>query len=277
MNYIEVKFDISPFEPWSDLLSAELGELQFESFLEEDNLLKAYIEKDLFDENKLKETDTLNNEMVKVSYSFLELEQQNWNKEWESNFNPVYVDDEVCVRATFHKSEPSFPYEIVIDPKMSFGTGHHSTTHLMLSSMRDINFENKSVLDMGSGTGVLAIFAAMKGAKPVYAVDIDEWCSINAKENAITNGVDHIQISHGSKEQIGDLKVDILLANINRNILIDQMPHYGKVINSGGELHISGFYSADVEILVQEANKNGLDFVTSNSKNDWTTIKFNKK
>ena len=277
MNYIEVKFEIKPFEIWSDLLSAELGEIGFESFLEEDGLLKAYVEIDTFSEEKLKNIDTLNNDAVKVSYSFKELEQQNWNQQWESNFSPVYVDDKICVRATFHPAEPQYIHEIVIDPKMSFGTGHHSTTHLILSSMLSIDFEGKSVLDMGSGTGVLAIFAAMQGAKPVYAIDIDEWCSVNAKENAERNGVEHIQISQGSKEQIDGIKVDVLLANINRNILLDQMEAYGNALNDNGELHVSGFYSADVDVLVEEAKKHGLNYVSSHSKNDWTTIKFEKK
>ncbi len=276
MNYIEVIFTLTPFEPWSDLLSSELGELGFESFLEEDGVLKTYVTKDLFNEVKVKECHTLNNDLVQVSYSYQELEQQNWNKEWESNFSPVYVEKEICVRATFHDPEPSFPYEIIIDPKMSFGTGHHSTTHLMLNSMCEIDFKDKSVLDMGSGTGVLAIFAAMKGAKPVFAIDIDEWCSVNAMENAIANGVEFIQISQGDKKDIEGLKVDILIANINRNILIHQMDAYAKAINPGGELHISGFYLEDVTMLVEEATKNGLEFAKKNSMNNWTTLKFNK-
>lgn len=277
MNYIEVEFQIEPFEPWSDILSAELGEIGFESFLEEDGKLKAYVEKDVFEEEDLRKVDCFLNEKIKIEFTFKELEQENWNQQWESNFNPVYVDNEICVRATFHPAEPKFKYEIVIDPKMSFGTGHHSTTHLILSSMRSIDFKDKSVLDMGSGTGVLAIFAAMKGAKPVYAIDIDEWCSINAKENAERNGVDFLQISQGSKEQIKGLKVDVLLANINRNILLDQMEEYGKAINTGGELHVSGFYASDVDVLKEEASKNGLTFVNAKSLNDWTTIKFDKK
>jgi ribosomal protein L11 methyltransferase len=277
MNYIEVKFEIKPFEPWSDVLSAELGEIGFESFLEEEQVLKAYVEKDVFNEDLLKKVDSLNNSNIEITYSYKELAQENWNKQWESNFSPVYVDNEICVRATFHPVEPSYKYEIVIDPKMSFGTGHHSTTHLILSSMRGIDFQGKSVLDMGSGTGVLAIFAALKGAKPVYAIDIDEWCSINAKENAERNDVDHIHISQGSKEQIEGLKVDVLLANINRNILLDQLETYANALNDGGELHVSGFYSSDVNILVEEAKKFDLLYVSSNSKEDWTTLKFDKK
>ena len=276
MNYIEVSFELDPFEPWSDVLSAELGELGFESFLEEDGKLKTYVPKNLYDENSLKACNTLNMELVKVTYDVREVEQQNWNKVWESNFSPVYVDNEICVRATFHKPEPQFAFEIIIDPKMSFGTGHHSTTHLMLSSMRKIDFKDKAVLDMGSGTGVLAIFAAMRGAKPVYAIDIDEWCSVNAKENAAANGGDFIQISQGDKEEIDGLKVDVLLANINRNILIHQMDAYAKALNPEGELHVSGFYTEDVDTLVEEANKNGLVFVSKNSMNNWTTIKFKK-
>lgn len=277
MNYIEVNFKLSPFEPWSDLLAAELGELGFESFLEEDGLLKTYVTKDVFNEELMKGCSTLQNDSVQASYTFQELEQQNWNKEWESNFSPVYVADQICVRATFHDEEVQYPFEIIIDPKMSFGTGHHSTTHLMLASMLEIDFQGKSVLDMGSGTGVLAIFAAMRGAKPVHAIDIDEWCSVNARENAAANGVGFIQISQGDKEDLEGLKVDVLMANINRNILIEQMDAYAKVINFGGELHISGFYQADVSVLVEEANKHGLVYINQKSMNDWTTVKFKKK
>jgi len=277
MRYIEVKFSVSPFQPWADLLSAELGEIGFESFVEEGNHLLAYVEEDFFNEESIKAVDTLNNESVQVSFEFKYLEQKNWNKEWESNFEPVYVDDEVCVRATFHKPEPKYKYEIVIDPKMSFGTGHHATTHLILSAMRSIDFKDKSVLDMGSGTGVLAIFAAIKGANPIFAIDIDEWCSVNAQENAERNNVSQIQISQGGKEKISGLKVDILLANINRNILLDQMAAYSEAILPNGVLHISGFYKTDVDVLVAEAKLNGLEYVAQNAIGDWTTVNFYKK
>ena len=277
MSYIEVKFTLSPFDPWSDLLSADLGEIGFESFVVEEEHLLAYVEKDIFKEEAIKEVDTLNNADVLVSYEYKELEQQNWNKEWESNFRPVFVDDEICVRATFHEAMPQYKYEIVIDPKMSFGTGHHATTHLILSAMRSIDFKGKSVLDMGSGTGVLAIFAAMKEAKTVYAIDIDEWCSINAQENAERNSVGYIQISQGGVEKIPGLKVDVILANINRNILLNQLAAYSEALLANGELHISGFYVSDVNVLVEEAEKNGLEYVSQNTLNDWTTVKFNKK
>lgn len=276
MNYIEVKFTISPYDPWADLLSADLGELGFESFIENNGHLLAYIEKDQFNESAIAQTETYENDDVLISFEWKELEHENWNKQWESNFSPVFVDDEICVRATFHETQPSYKYEIIIDPKMSFGTGHHATTHLVLSSMCDIDFQGKSVLDMGSGTGVLAIFAAMKGAKPVAAIDIDEWCSVNAQENADRNGVPEIAIFQGGKEKIEGYHVDVILANINRNILLDQMEEYAKALNQGGELHISGFYSHDVGVLVEEAKKHQLNFESQKSLNDWTTVKFRK-
>ena len=277
MKYIEVKLNIVPFSPWSDLISDELGQIGFESFMEEDGLLLAYCEEDIFSEDALKTVDTINNPEVKVSYEYKKLAQENWNKEWESNFQPVFVDNEICVRATFHEKDDSYKYDIVIDPKMSFGTGHHATTHLILSEMRNIDFKGKSVLDMGSGTGVLAIFAAMKDAKPVYAIDIDEWCSINAIENAERNNVSHLRISQGGKEAIGNLKVDIVLANINRNILLDQMTNYYNALNANGQLFISGFYAADVKVLVEKAESLGFTYVSQNSMNDWTTVNFSKK
>jgi ribosomal protein L11 methyltransferase len=277
MSYIEVKFMLSPLDPWADLLSAELGEIGFESFVEEDEHLLAYVEKDVFNEAAIREVETLNNEDVSVQFEWKDLPQQNWNKEWESNFQPVFVDDEICVRATFHEAMPQYKYEIVIDPKMSFGTGHHATTHLILSAMRGIDFKGKSVLDMGSGTGVLAIFAAMKMADTIYAIDIDEWCSINAQENAERNNAGHIQIFQGGVEKIPGIKVDIILANINRNILLNQLATYSEALHPNGELHISGFYVSDVNVLVAEAEKNGLEYVSQNSLNDWTTVKFYKK
>lgn len=277
MQYTEVKFSIEPYEPWADVLSAELGEIGFESFIEEDGFLLAYIDESLFSEDALKNVDTMKMDDVEVSYSTKVLEQQNWNKEWESNFDPVYVDDQICVRATFHQPEPQYPYEIIIDPKMSFGTGHHATTHLMLSQMQSVDFKGKSVLDMGSGTGVLAIFAAMRGANPVYAIDIDEWCSINARENAERNGVEFIEIMHGGKEKIPGMKVDVILANINRNILLDQLELYATALNDYGILHMSGFYQEDVESLVNEANKYGLKFISQKSRGDWTTINLVKE
>lgn len=278
MNYIEVSFEISPFQPWADVLASELGEIGFESFVEQEpNTLLAYVPQDMFNDQALKQVDTLKMEEVQVKFTWKELVQQNWNKEWESNFDPVFVDDEICVRATFHDNQANFKYQIVIDPKMSFGTGHHATTHLMLSSMCAIDFEGKHVLDMGSGTGVLAIFAAMKGAETIYAIDIDEWCSVNAKENANRNGVPHIIIRQGGKEAIGDMEVDVLLANINRNILLDQFEEYSRVIKPGGELHISGFYANDVHVLNEEATKHGFEYQTQNEMNKWTTVKFLKK
>jgi ribosomal protein L11 methyltransferase len=276
MQYLEVKFSIKPYEPWGDVLSAELGEIGFESFIEEDGQLLAYVDNDTFSEEALVKVDTLNNSDVEISYSKKLMEQKNWNKEWESNFEPVYVDDKICVRATFHKSEPQYPFEIIIEPKMSFGTGHHATTHLMLASMMKEQFEGKSVLDMGSGTGVLSIFAAMRGAKPVYAIDIDEWCSINAKENAERNKVE-LDIIHGGKEKISDLKVDVILANINRNILLDQLELYGNALGNGGILHMSGFYLSDVDTIVDKAENCGFSFIEKHSKNDWATVKLIKR
>lgn len=277
MNYIEVSFEITPFEPWADVLAAELGEIGFESFVEQDpNVLLAYVTQDGFNEQALAQVDTIANTDVEVKFTWKELVQKNWNKEWESNFDPVFVDDEICVRATFHENQPNFKYQIVIDPKMSFGTGHHATTHLMLSSMRTIDFTNKSVLDMGSGTGVLAIFAAMKGASLVTAIDIDEWCSINAKENAERNKVPQIAIKHGGKEAIDDTVVDVLLANINRNILLDQFADYARVTRLGGELHISGFYATDVNVLNTEAAKHGFKYAAQSELNNWTTVKYIK-
>jgi ribosomal protein L11 methyltransferase len=277
MNYIEVAFSISPFEPWADILASELGDVGFDSFVEENGVLLGYIPENVFDEAAMKTVESFDNDLVKIDYTFREMEQENWNQKWESNFEPVFVDDEICVRATFHPDFPEYPYQIIIDPKMSFGTGHHSTTHLMLSTMKSMDFENKSVLDMGSGTGVLAIFAAMKGATPVYAIDIDEWCSINAQENVERNNLKGIHISQGGKEKIAGMKVDVILANINRNILLDQIEEYANALPKNGILIMSGFYDADVDILLEEAKKNEFEFVSKQLRNEWANLVLRKK
>lgn len=273
MHYIEVKFTLEPFSPWSDLLSAELGEIGYESFVEEEpNTLLAYVEEEVFDEKALKNVDTLNTDLVSVSYDSKLVKQENWNAQWESNFEPVYVGDQICVRATFHEDEPNYPYQIVIDPKMSFGTGHHATTHLMLEGMLGLDFKDKTVIDMGSGTGVLAIFAAMKGARSVVAIDIDEWCSINAKENAARNNVDFIEIYQGDKELLVGKHADILLANINKNILLTQLPFYAGCLSTGGKLFMSGFYEEDVTDLKNAAIAYGFTFMSHKVMNKWTTM-----
>ena len=198
--YLEYTFKVDPLQPTSDILIAQLGEAGFESFVENEDGVLAYIQKKDWSNELLEAVAILKNENFKIDFHLKEIEQENWNATWESNFNPIQVDDVCVVRAPFHE-KPHGTYDIVIEPKMSFGTGHHETTYMMLQHILDHDFKDKSVLDMGSGTGVLAILAAMKGAKSVDAVDIDHWCYVNAKENVTRNNCEHIHVFEERSEK----------------------------------------------------------------------------
>ena len=195
----------------------------------------------------------------------------------ESNFEPIAIKDKIFVRATFHEPRPEFEYEIVIDPKMAFGTGHHQTTSMMLELMLENDFDGKKVLDMGCGTGILAIMAAKLGAADITAIDYDPVCYDSTIENAHLNHIDNIKALCGSKETIPNEFYDIILANINRNILLDQMLRYSEVLKPDGELYLSGFYeSPDLDIIMDEARKYGIKYIIHKKTNDWVAAKFIK-
>ena len=240
-NYLEFNFTISPLQPWNEILMAELIEIGFDSFTEEHEGILAYIQKNLFDEKQLQEINLFSNEAVKISYTYKEMPNINWNEEWEKNFEPINVENQVSIRAEFHANQ-NLPHEIIIQPKMSFGTGHHATTYLMIQQMLDMDFENKTVLDMGCGTSVLAIFAKQKGAGKTVAIDIDEWSVENSKENAARNNVE-LEISQGTADNLAAENFDIILANINRNILISDIPTYVSVLNNGDSYCLRDYVS----------------------------------
>lgn len=249
MNYIEVKFQINPVIPYRDVLTVYLADIDFESFVEEEDGLTAYIQKDAWDENRMALIiENWNVENCEVNYHWKEIAQQNWNAQWESQFEPIEVSDDCRVCAPFH-DKTNVPFELIIEPKMSFGTGHHATTHLMLSEMLTMDFTDKKVLDMGSGTGVLAILAEKKGASALDAIDIDEWAFENCNENALRNNCPKIQSIQGGAEMINQ-QYDIILANINRNILTRDGSIYWEHLVAGGHLLLSGFYEQDVPILM---------------------------
>ena len=273
-NYLEFNFKISPLHPWNEILMAELIEIGFDSFTEEHDGILAYIQKDLFNENELLEIHLLKNEEVKISYDFQEMPNINWNEEWEKNFEPIYVDDKVLIRAEFHTPNLEL-HEIIIQPKMSFGTGHHPTTHLMIQQMLEMDFENKTVLDMGCGTSVLAIFAKQKGAGKVVAIDIDEWSVENSKENAERNNVE-LQISQGTAENLGKEKFDIILANINRNILISDISTYVSVLENGGKLLLSGLCFFDVDDILEVCTENKLTLKKKLQREEWVSLLLEK-
>jgi ribosomal protein L11 methyltransferase len=200
--------------------------------------------------------------------------QTNWNEEWEKNFEPIQVDDLVSIRAPFHEN-PNLKYDIVIEPKMSFGTGHHETTHMMVRHLLQLDLENKKVLDMGCGTGILAIFAEMKGAKPLDAIDIDNWCYENSIENVTRNNCENISVYEGDATLLVDKKYDVIIANINRNILLMDMKVYTNCLEAGGILLLSGFYEQDIPVIDAEVIKYGLKLEKFIQRNNWVALKYN--
>ena len=269
-NYLEFNFKIFPLQPWNEILMAELIEIGFDSFTEEHDGILGYIQKDLFNENQLKEINLFKNDEVKISYKYQEMPNINWNEEWEKNFSPINVENQVSIRAEFHENQ-NLTHEIIIQPKMSFGTGHHATTYLMIQQMLDLDFQNKAVLDMGCGTSVLAIFAKQKGAGKTVAIDIDEWSVENSVENAERNGVE-LEVSQGTAENLGKEKFDIILANINRNILISDIPTYVSVLEDGGKLLLSGLCFFDVDDILEVCTEQNLKLEKKIQREEWVSL-----
>lgn len=273
-NYLEFNFKIQPLQPWNEILMAELIEIGFDSFTEEHDGILAYIPTDLFKEEELKEVTLLQNPEITISYTYKEMPNINWNEEWEKNFSPINIENQVSIRAEFHENQ-NLPHEIIIQPKMSFGTGHHATTYLMIQQMLDMNFENKTVLDMGCGTSVLAIFAKQMGAGRTVAIDIDEWSVENSIENAARNNVE-LDISQGTADNLGNEKFDIILANINRNILISDIPTYVSVLNDGGQLLLSGLCFFDVDDILEVCTAQKLTLKTKLQREEWVSLLLEK-
>lgn len=275
MNYVEVTAMLKPVLPAREVLVVELAERGFESFVETDNGLKAYIQQDQFTPELLEGLMTAEIPEQWMEVVTVVILDQNWNAEWESSFDPIIVDEQCLIRAPFHATEQVFPYTITIEPKMSFGTGHHATTHLIVSAMLPMDCTGMTVLDMGCGTGVLAILAEMRGAKNIDAIDIDEWAYENAIENVERNGCTHIRTIQGGAEAIpADARYDLILANINRNILTRDMHHYVGHINPEAAILFSGFYESDQPEIRKCAEALGLKFVASRSRQEWTMMHF---
>ena len=271
--YIEYNFKVVPVQPASDILIAELGEVQFESFVETEEGVLAYIKKEDWNPEILRDLSILKNTLFQIDFDYTEIEQENWNATWEQNFNPIQVGDKCVVRAPFHK-KPDVEFDIVIEPKMSFGTGHHETTHMMLQYILDHDLKGKSVLDMGSGTGVLAILAAKKGAAAIDAIDIDNWCYLNAMENVERNNCEHIRVYEGTADLLVDQRYDVIIANINRNILLADIPIYVQCLAKGGILFLSGFYREDIPMISEKCGEVGLKFENNLEKNNWVAVKY---
>jgi len=279
MDYTELIVTIAgDTDSGRDITIAELAEAGYDSFEETENGLKAYIRCDNFDEKKLEGLLVLNNSRYTgsvITHSMLKT--MDWNEEWEKYYEPVSVGEFCHIRAAFHSSPGSFKHEIIIQPKMSFGTGHHETTWMVINAMQKTGFSGKEVLDMGCGTGVLAILSSKLGAKKVTAVDIDEWAVKNTKENAEVNLVPGLIILEGD---IGVLdpaaNYDIIFANITRNVLAEYIPIFSDIMNEDGLLFTSGFYLEDLDDIINFSEKAGLGFVSSDTKNRWTMALFKK-
>ena len=279
MNFIQVNFSFEAYEEFmADILAAELAEIGFDSFVPCKNGMQAFIPETKFNENSLK--DAIDNYPLEVAISFeiVTVASKNWNEEWEKHyFEPIVIGKECVIHSSFHKDIPVAKYDIIIDPKMSFGTGHHETTSLVIGEILKMNLTGKKVLDMGCGTSVLAILAAMRGASELLAIDIDSWCTENSLENIALNKVSGIEVKLGGAELLDGLHFDIILANINRNILLADMEKYAACLTTGGELYMSGFYKADIPVIEVELNRNGLELIDFKEKNNWVVVKTVKK
>ena len=277
MKYFEVTFSANPCnETITDILSALTAEIGFESFVECEGGMQAYIQQSLFDEEALKniiadfpipETD--------ITYTITEPEDKDWNQEWEKNFfQPIVIDNRCVIHSTFHKDYPKAEYDIVINPQMAFGTGHHETTSSILGELLDADLKGKSVLDMGCGTSILAILASMRGADPVTAIDIDDWCVNNSRDNIALNNINNITVELGDASLLkGRKPFDVIIANINRNILLNDMAAYTACMHKGSEIYMSGFYVQDIDAIRSKGESLGLKFVHYREKNNWAAVK----
>jgi ribosomal protein L11 methyltransferase len=262
---------------FSEILQAEISEAGFDTFMEIENGFEAYAEQENFNKEILQSIIQKYSAFTPITSYQDKIEKKNWNEEWEKNYEPVIVDDQVIIRASFHEPAKKYPFDIIITPKMSFGTGHHQTTHLMIKSQLDIDHKNKVVMDAGCGTAVLSVMASKLGAKKIEAFDIDEWSVINGLENTEINGCANINIRQG---KISDLTFeddfDIILANINKNILLQEMHQYAAYLKPGGLLLLSGFYEQDIPDLLKSANPYSLKQVRSHEREKWVSLLLQK-
>lgn len=275
MHYYELSLQVTP--DYAEILVAELAEIGYDSFIETPDGLEAYITDELFEEMEVKQLLEKYADEGQITYSIQKIEKKNWNEEWEKSFSPIEVNGKIYVRATFHPEAPThFEHEIIITPKMSFGTGHHETTSQVLALQLDIPHQNKKVLDVGTGTGILAILAAKLGATKIHSFDIDEWSVENTKENIELNHSEHITVELGTIQDQTVQPYDIVLANINRNILLAEIPTYVQFMEPEAYLIVSGFYVHDVADITLKAAEVGLKIVTQTSKNNWSAIVFQR-
>jgi ribosomal protein L11 methyltransferase len=274
MNYIELKCQINPAAEFQDLVIAALSEIGYEGFVEEETYLLAYIPEELYSEELLASLSIWEIDRLFCTFTPSKILPQNWNALWEKSYEPVIVSDRCAIRADFHPPFSNVEYEILINPKMSFGTAHHETTQLMISMLLKINLQGLDVLDMGTGTGILAILAAKKKAASVVAIDNDVWAVNNASENILLNKTNEIKVLQGDALLLKDMHFDLIIANINRNILLNDMDAYKTVLKEGGSVLLSGFYSKDLEAIKSKAESLKLVITDFVEKNNWVAAAF---
>lgn len=271
MEFITIKVSCSV--DLTDVLIAELFEIGFDSFQELDDGFEGSCDRKQYDEKKV---DGIFHNYSDVQFVVKEQEKVNWNEEWEKNYDPIIVGNKCIVRASFHEAQPQFQYEIIVTPKMSFGTGHHATTYQVLDYQMSLDHKGKNVLDVGTGTGILAIMASKRGASSITATDIDEWCIENSDENFALNDVKDVSLIHGQIQKVSSKSFDIIIANINKNVLLDQISEYANKLVNGGQLILSGFYESDIQDLVSEAKKFGLNKMKTTTRDKWSMLVLNK-
>lgn len=278
MNYIELNISVDPKAPWTEILIAQLAEIDFESFTENNGQLQAYIQESQMNQDMVDQViNSLKENTQSLSYTTSKIEEENWNAAWEADFQPVTIEDKLIIRAPFHDQQHGFQEEVIIQPQMSFGTGHHQTTWLLSNLLCEKDFSGLSVLDSGTGTGVLAILALKKGAKKVIGTDIERGAVENAIENCERNAVTGADIRFGDIDCVTERNFDVIIANINKNVLKAHLPHYSERSKTNGELFLSGFFVSDTAELIDCAQRVGYRYESTHSKDEWAVLKFTKE
>jgi ribosomal protein L11 methyltransferase len=275
MYYTRLQVICNP--DFAEILMAEIAEAGFDTFMETEKGFEAYVELEKFDKEQLQYIKDRYSEQTPLIFYQDRIEKQNWNEEWEKSYQPIIVDDKCLIRAEFHKIDKVYPYVITITPKMSFGTGHHQTTHLMVKAQIDIDHQNKRVMDAGCGTAILSIMASKRGAKEVVAFDIDEWSVVNGQENIGVNNCNNISLQQGKLSEVNITGMfDIVLANINKNVLLDEIKLYQEYLVPGGLLLLSGFYTHDIADLLKEGSTYNLKEVNRDERESWASLLLKK-
>ena len=276
MEYAELNIRLKDIDPFSEIIIARLNEIDFETFEEDTNGVKCYIQSKLFNKNKIDSILAKILTQTSLQYSINKIPQKNWNLEWEKNFKPVRINSRCIIRADFHPPYSDIEDEIIITPKMSFGTGHHETTYLMINELYNIDLIDKRVLDIGCGTGVLSIISSKRGAEKIVAIDIDEWAYKNSIENSKLNNINNTKFILGDIDKLNGLTFNVILANINRNIILRDLHIYYRSLSLNGELFISGFLVDDINLILEVAKKLGFSLINKKNKNQWYMLRLRK-